>query len=328
VKLPVVDKQDIRFNRLSVGGEPFNKRVLAIAQDNHGFVWLGTDDGLYRYDGYSLRAYQHDPNNPRSLSDNTVMTIYKDRAGILWIGTLYGGLDRFDPDQDVFTQYRHDPNDPRSLRSDHVFSIYQDRAEALWIGTDDWLDRFDETSETFIHYPSPAEGDARSIADHNGLYEDHEGNLLVGSRRGLFKLEKSSGRLSHFSQSPIASDILDQQQVQSIARDHSGAVWLVLEYVNMLVALDTKTGELQRYALGSPTRVHEDRNGALSIGTVRDGLLKLDKERKHLTRYTPWPEGSGPYHIWDFLEDSEGNLWVAGESGVSRFQTAPPQFVN
>jgi ligand-binding sensor domain-containing protein len=64
VKLPVVDKQDIRFNRLSVGGEPFNKRVLAIAQDNHGFVWLGTDDGLYRYDGYSLRAYQHDPNNP------------------------------------------------------------------------------------------------------------------------------------------------------------------------------------------------------------------------------------------------------------------------
>ena len=56
-----MDKQDIRFDRLSVGGEPFNKRVLAIAQDNHGFVWLGTDDGLYRYDGYSLRAYRHDP---------------------------------------------------------------------------------------------------------------------------------------------------------------------------------------------------------------------------------------------------------------------------
>ena len=63
-RLPVIEKQDIRFEALSVGGKPFQKRVLALAQDNYGFLWLGTDDGLYRYDGYSLRQYSHDPGKP------------------------------------------------------------------------------------------------------------------------------------------------------------------------------------------------------------------------------------------------------------------------
>ena len=122
--LPVVDRYDIRFDRLSVGGQVFKKRVLALAQDNYGFIWLGTDDGLYRYDGYSLKHYQHDPGNPNSLSENTVLVIYKDRAGMLWVGTAYGGLDRLDPAKDKFTHYRHDPNDSRSLRDDHISSIY------------------------------------------------------------------------------------------------------------------------------------------------------------------------------------------------------------
>ena len=102
-RLPVIDEQDIRFVRLSVGGEPFKKRVLSMAQDNYGFVWLGTDDGLYRYDGYTLRPYRHDPNNPQqSEREHRDTVIYKDRAGILWIGTGYGGLDRFDTAQRRF----------------------------------------------------------------------------------------------------------------------------------------------------------------------------------------------------------------------------------
>lgn len=330
MRLPVVDKQDIRFNRLSVGGESFNKRVLAIAQDNHGFVWLGTDDGLYRYDGYSLSAYRHDSTNPRSLSDNVVMVIHKDRAGILWIGTGYGGLERFDPDQGAFTHFRHDPNDRGSLRDDHVLCIYQDRAGALWIGTGDGLDRLDEASGTFIHYSHPAEGDASTNAVHR-LYEDAEGRLIVGSGRGLFRLEPSNN-LSRFSHDPIASDILNHADFLGFARNSLDAVWLRFLSEHLLVAFDTKTGKLQRYAFGTgearPNRVHEDRNGTLWMGSHRDGLLKFDKERRDIKRYTPWPEGSGPYQIWALLEDSEGNLWVGDESGVSRFQMASPQFVN
>ena len=85
------------------------------------------------------------------------MLIYKDRAGILWVGTAYGGLDRFDPAGDTFTHYRHDPNNSQSLRDDHIAAIYQDRTGAMWVDTVDGFDRLDVSSGRFFHYPDPVE---------------------------------------------------------------------------------------------------------------------------------------------------------------------------
>lgn len=76
---------------------------MSIAQNRRGFLWLGTSDGLYRYDGYSLKPYRHEHGNPNSLSDDTVLAVYRDRDGILWVGTEFGGLDRLDPVADIFT---------------------------------------------------------------------------------------------------------------------------------------------------------------------------------------------------------------------------------
>ena len=87
IKLPVIDKQDIRFIPLSANGESLQARIWSIAQDNYGFLWLGTSDGLYRYDGYNLKRYRHERDHPNSLSDDPIRIVYKDRAGILWIGT-------------------------------------------------------------------------------------------------------------------------------------------------------------------------------------------------------------------------------------------------
>jgi ligand-binding sensor domain-containing protein len=92
VKIPVVEKQDIRFTQLAINGEPFSARTQAAAQDNRGFVWLGTDDaGLNRHDGYNLKSYRHDPNNPDSLSDNRIRSVFRDRDGIIWAGGEIAG---------------------------------------------------------------------------------------------------------------------------------------------------------------------------------------------------------------------------------------------
>jgi len=337
IRLPVIDKQDIRFVRLSVRGEPFRKKVLSLVQDNYGFVWLGTDDGLYRYDGYTLKPYGHDPNNPRSLTDNSVFALYKDQAGTLWIGTLYGGLDRFDPAREVFTHYRHDPHDSRSLRDGHVVSIYQDTASSLWIGTIDGLDRLEIASGRFLHYPHPSENKASSDTVE-ALYEDGQGNLLVGSHKGLYTLKRSSGRLSLFSSSAVVSGELDNAYVFSFTRDHSGALWAALPFGSGLVALSGETGEARPYAFNSTgpwgpqlagvTRVREDRNGALWIGTLQGELFKFDKERTNFFRYPVRPDSGIRGEIWALLEDSEGTMWVGSDAGVSRFQPAPFQFVN
>lgn len=216
-KPPVIDKQDIRFIPLSVGDEQFQKRVLALAQDNSGFMWLGTDDGLYRYDGYTLRAYRHDPKNSGSLSDNTVFVIYVDRGGTLWIGTGYGGLDRFDASRDAFIHYRHDPNNNRSVRAGQVFSIHQGLAGSLWIGTSGGLDRLEVAAGRFVRYPHPS-NNASAYAIW-GLYEDGQGNLLVGCAQGLYESRRESSGFSLFSNG------LDDPDVEWFSQDHSGAVW-------------------------------------------------------------------------------------------------------
>jgi signal transduction histidine kinase/ligand-binding sensor domain-containing protein/CheY-like chemotaxis protein len=335
--LPVIDKRDIRFIPLSVDGEPFQKRVVRIAQDNYGFMWLGTDDGLYRCDGYTLRPYRHDPSNPRSLGDNSPANIYKDRAGTLWIGTEFGGLDRFNPAQDTFTHYRHDPNDRRSLWDDHIASIHQDLAGALWVGTYDGFDRLDLASGRFFHYPLPAEANL----DNKGvgaLYEDRQGNLLIGTHRGVYKVEQSSDHLARSSYSLIIPSEPDKGGIADITLDRSGVLWAVSWFGNEISALNIKTGELTHYAfnsegrrsqeLGGAARLHEDRNGVLWIGTCRNGLLRFDKDRKNFIRYSTRRDGGFPDRIWSLFEDTEGNMWVGGESGVSRFQTAPRPFVN
>jgi ligand-binding sensor domain-containing protein len=335
IKLPVIDKHDIRFAPLSVAGKQFRRPVKAIAQDNYGFVWLGTDDGLYRYDGYTLRPYRHDPNDPRSLSDDSVFAIYKDRSGVLWIGTGYGGLDRFDPAQDAFRHYRHDPNNSHSLRGGNILSIHQDLAGSLWIGTEFGLDRLDVANGRFFHYPHPS--DKPGTYAIWGLYEDGQGNLLVGCAQGLYQLERSSSRFSLFSNNPLVPKELEGRYIEWFAQDRRGTLVFTLPYENIFGALNTKTGELKHYAfkldgrsqpLIRVSRAHEDRNGVLWIGTVRDGLLRFDQGRRNFIRYSTGVDTGISGQVSALLEDSEGSMWVGSQSGVTRFETAALQSMN
>lgn len=334
---PLIDEHDIRFVQLSAGGEPFKKWVFSIAQDDYGFVWLGTDDGLYRYDGYTLKAYRHDPKNPQSLSDNTVIVIYKGRTGVLWIGTAYGGLNKLDLAQNTFTHYQHDTNDSRSLIDQNVIRIFQDRAGSLWIGTNGGLDRLDGASGHFFHYRYASDGHARSNTVL-ALCEDRQGSLFVGSDHGLYKLDRLSGRLLHFPNGSLFSGSPGNEFVDGLIEDHSGVLWATSVMGSEVSAVNPRTGALRRYSfradepgnlrLAGVNSIREDHNGTLWLGTFRDGLLKFDRRRNSFIRYSPDSDASYPDHVGALFEDSEGNIWVGGHAGVSHFQTAPLPFVN
>jgi signal transduction histidine kinase/ligand-binding sensor domain-containing protein/CheY-like chemotaxis protein len=340
VMLPVTDGHDIQFTRLSIGGESFQSRVSGIAQDRYGLLWFGTDDGLYRYDGYNLRPYRRERGNPNSLSDDTVTAVFRDREGILWVGTGFGGLDRLDPATDVFTHYRHDPAKPGSLGDNAIQDIYQDKRGTLWVGTRGGLDRLDPASGTFVHYAHDPRRDgslgSNTIAQ---ILEDHVGNLWVGTvGGGLERLDRNTGLFSRFLHDPTdppspGNDIDDS--LSRIREDRSGTLWLGFA----LSTLDTKTGSFARYAFRSKesgpdivTQVRalrEDRDGVLWLGTV-SGLLALDRDRKQFVRYMKNPANPHSLHNDDVLtlfEDAEGSIWVGTQSGVSRFDRRPT-FIN
>ncbi len=342
VRLPVIDKQDIRFLQLSSEGESFQNWIRSIAQDHRGFLWLGTTAGLFRYDGYSLKSYRHEPGNRNSLSDDAIRNLCVDRAGILWVGTDFGGLDRFDPVQETFTHYRYLPDDTRSLSSDSVSWVLQDQRGALWVGTSRGLDRLDPASGGFIHYRHDAQ-DAGSLS-HNAVlvvYEDRLSNLWVGTGAGLNKLDRATGRFQHFRYDPMNPRSLGIDYVDSLWEDHLGVLWVGSRFGRGLSALDLRTDRFTRYSfhaedpgslsLVGVTQIYEDQDGVLWLGTMDRGLLKLDRERKQFTRYGQEP--SNPNSLDDnavkaLFEDSEGVMWVGTQSGLSRFLRKPPPFVN
>jgi len=121
------------YERLTIADGLSNNEIHCIFQDSRGFLWIGTLDGLNRYDGYSFKAFKHDPADSTSISDNCVTSICEDRAQRLWIGTG-NGLNRFDPITETFTSYKPDSNSTapeNSLSGNNITTLFQDQGGNL-----------------------------------------------------------------------------------------------------------------------------------------------------------------------------------------------------
>ena len=123
--------------------------VNCILQDEKGFLWFGTEDGLNRFDGVKFTVFRNDPKNPNSISNSYILSIYEDSSGIIWIGTI-NGLNEFDRVKEKFIHYFHDKKEPYSLSNNFISSIYEDKEGNLWIGTQRGLNKFDK-KEKKIH---------------------------------------------------------------------------------------------------------------------------------------------------------------------------------
>ena len=199
-------RRHLRFEHLTIDDGLSQNAGLALLQDRRGYLWIGTQDGLNRYDGYTITQFKHDPENPATLSHNGIIALHEDADGYLWIGTWGGGLNRFDPQSGQFTRYQPDPANPASLSHPIVTDISQDEQDALWIGTLGGLERFDPTSGEFTHFrhdpddPASLSSDAISVIAPAG-----DGKLWVGTGgfstpgAGLNLFDPESGTAQRFS---------------------------------------------------------------------------------------------------------------------------------
>jgi len=277
----------VSFQRVPVPDEVPANLCTALAQDSDGFLWIGTQGGLVRYDGYQFRVYKNDPGNPRSLGGSYVRTLYAAGDGRLWIGTFSSGLSVYDPATETFTRYQHDPRLPGSLAHDRVEAIAEDRSGYLWIATYGGLDRLDPRHGRIDHFRHDAR-DPRSLADDQvrGLLVDRAGQLWVGSRDGL---QVWRGEGHGFERR--ASD--------------SGV-----------------PGSLAGQFIG---KLYEDRAGQIWIGTTEHGAAVLDPRTDRLRRLLPRPTAanaanataSGLSHFWVYgIEQiAPGEVWIATFGG-------------
>ena len=124
---PILDRfQTLRFDSYSVEDGLSQSSALSLLQDSRGFLWVGTEDGLNRFDGANFKIYRTDPDDPQSISNNYVRALAEAPDGYIWIGTYGGGLNRYDPNSEVFTHYRADPQGFSSLSNDQILELHID----------------------------------------------------------------------------------------------------------------------------------------------------------------------------------------------------------
>jgi serine phosphatase RsbU (regulator of sigma subunit)/ligand-binding sensor domain-containing protein len=271
-------------------------------------LWIGTSGGLNRLDRETetVTRFQHDPNNPESLSNNFIQRIYEDKTGQLWVltGDDYGAwLDRFDRKTGTFTHYRHHPMSPKSLSHSTVTAFFEDRSGTLWIGTPAGLNKFDRKAESFIHYRhDPNNANSLSYDFILSIFESSKepGVLWIGTGDpqtltkggGLNRFDTVTGKFAHFKHDP--------KNPNSLSSDVVGPI-------------------------------HEDKHGTLWIGTAR-GLNRFDRETGTFSHFLPHPEHSNSLSnaIVFLYEDLKGTLWMTtpARDGVYRFYPSSGTFAH
>lgn len=296
-------------------------------QDRDGFIWIGTQDGLARYDGVGFRVFRHDPADPASLPSNDVSALLVDRAGRLWCGGEATGLNRLEPDGRSFRHWMHRPNELGTLGSNDLFTIVEDADGEIWVGTylgglnrllpDGSFQRYDHDAE------DPGSLRATSVIS---LYPDPHKRLWIGTDDGLDVLG-TDGRLVHV-ELPPTSQRPGPTKVSSMVADEDGGV--VVGTTKGLFRVDAElryAGEIA--ASPAPLRVMSMARGegeALWIG-ASGGLVRSDAQG--LRRYGAVEAAPGSYpgaRTMDILRDAEGGTWFAlFDGGVARL---PPHWRN
>ena len=199
--------------------------VGCIYKDTAGYLWVGGGgSGLVRFDERTgrFKHYRHNPDDPNSLISDNVYTIFGDRNGHMWVGQV-GGLSRYDPARDGFTNYRPVPDHPASLENT-VWVIDQDRSGTLWLGT--WggtLVRFDDKAKTFVnHTPDPYDPQRLNGGGVNTIHEDRTGTLWVGAMDGLYRYNRQSGAFARYTE----NQGLPSSTIRCILEDGAGRLWL------------------------------------------------------------------------------------------------------
>ncbi len=324
------------FAHLTVEQGLSQSNVTCLLQDDRGVLWVGTQDGLNRFDGQHFTVFQAEPRNPASISDNSITRVLEDRAGRIWIGTQNGGLNRYDPGTGRFIRYGSGAATGQDLGSTGILSIAADRDGTLWLGT--WgggLTRFDPASGTASRYRHQA-GNQTSLSNDNvwAVAIDHEGVVWAGTFGGLNRLDRRTGRFTSPSTGAPAWAGVAGANVSALLEDHAGVLWIGT-WGRGLVACDGARTSCRTFRAVStnPSALSDDRVWSLAederhhlwVGTERGGLDEFDGQRfiRHLQPNQGdlgLPVAPGVNAV---LADRTGIVW-AGTSGAGLYKILPP----
>jgi PAS domain S-box-containing protein len=337
----------VRFEHLTIDDGLSQNAGLAFLQDQQGYLWFGTQDGLDRYDGYKIVEYKNDPENKNSLSSNSIISLFQDKEGLIWIGTWGGGLNSYDPIKNEFTRYTPDPNDDKKISDPIVADVYRDEDGFVWVGTLGGLDRLDPSSGEILHYRnSPSDQKSLSSSVVSVIVPAGDGKLWVGTGAfnvagaGLNLFDPATGQSVRMEKS---GDCLASPNISDVITVNDGSIWISYGGYGVsgggLDHFNPKTKKCTHYASGdnSSTQLTDsnitdlliDQNGALWATSWFGGLWRLSSNGQFVNiKHDPAdPESLSTNSAFSIYEDRSGVVWIGTlGAGINKLNLDTIQF--
>ena len=260
--------------------------VETIIQDDQGYIWLGTNDGLCRYNGYEFKIYKHDEELENSITNNYIVDIKQDNSGNIWVGTA-NGLSKIDTKTDLITNYNMN-DEEKSLSHYNIGDILITKSGDVLVGTSDGLNIYNEKKDEFYRiFNKDSDLSSQFI---RSLAEDENQNIWVATNNGIDKIDiKNNKNIISFKTGDGKFDI-SENDIYVVRYDPKGYIWAgaLKEGLNRI---DINTNEVKQYK-------NDDRDEKSLPGN----------------------------HVKDILRDSSGNLWVGTDNGLAKYNEQTENF--
>ena len=312
-------RESFNFKNITIEDGLSQSTVETIYQDSKGYIWIGTNDGLDRYNGYEFKHYKYDKYDKNSIANNYIVDIIEDKNGYIWVSTI-GGLSRINPDKDEIKNY-YSKEDSGNLSNSNLWQLLCTKDNRLIASTIDGLNVYDKNKDKFTRILYK-EGELPSQYIYS-LEEDINGHIWVGTDNGLVELDKDLNIVKSYH------DTIGDSDVYNVYDDSKGNIWVcTLDNGLFKINLDDKSVENYKNnnsKISIPSNnvrdIISDSEGKLWIATDK-GLCTFDYEREEFITYNKKLYQSNSLiddEIFCLLKDSSGLIWIGTYSGISRF---------
>ncbi len=317
---------NINFKNITSEDGLLQGTVETIIQDDQGYIWLGTNDGLCRYNGYEFKIYKHDEELENSITNNYIVDIKQDNSGNIWVGTA-NGLSKIDTKTDLITNYNMN-DEEKSLSHYNIGDILITKSGDVLVGTSDGLNIYNEKKDEFYRiFNKDSDLSSQFI---RSLAEDENQNIWVATNNGIDKIDiKNNKNIISFKTGHGKFDI-SENDIYVVRYDPKGYIWAgaLKEGLNRI---DINTNEVKQYKNdyrdekslpGNYVKdILRDSSGNLWVGTD-NGLAKYNEQTENFATYKNKIYDKTSLvndEVFSIQEDESGLIWVGTYAGISMF---------
>ncbi len=306
------------FENYTVSNGLSDEKIHCVFQDSKGWIWLGTDYGVFRFDGYRFTAFNPMTETGNTLSNSLIRKIFEDNKGNLWFGTDFQGIFKYVRTENTLEQFKD-----KGFSHNSVWDIIQDAKGNLWLGTEGGLTYFNtNTNEVEFTYTT---SNSKILPGSwiRKLFIDNQNKLWVGSNRGIVVLDENHNKVESWLTGDAYHE--HENEIWEIFEDNSGAIWIGT-YLGGLLKYNRNSRKLKHIILDKRNprsetvrAVIQDTRGDIWFGT-RGGLYSLSAQTNIISHYQNEVDNNYSLihnSVLDLLIDKKGDLWVGTRNGLS-----------